>query len=57
MVRGDRIDNLRRLVIPPGDIGSDLGMPSLDLMVNRLSHIMEKSTALCENRIDSQLRG
>ena len=52
----DTVDDLIVLAVLLGKIRADLSVSSLDLMVNGLTDIVEKTCALCELHIYAKLR-
>ena len=51
----DSVYDLRALAITAGKISADNGMRSLNLVVNRLADIVEKTSALGKRRVETEL--
>ena len=53
-VPGDGVDDLGALVVPPGQVGADLGVSALDLVVHSLADIVQQAGAPRELAVQAQ---
>ena len=56
MVSLDRVDNRVALLILAGDINADLNVAAFDLVIERLTDIMQQTCSLAHGRIKTELR-
>ena len=52
----DGVDHVLVLAVLLRKIGADRHMRSLDLVINRLAHIVQQTAALCEHHVSADLR-
>ena len=56
VVRLDGVNHFRVFLEFFGDVNADGDMRALDLMVNGFADVVQQAGALCQRRIDAQLR-
>ncbi len=57
VVGGDGVHDLGREVVALRDLGADLGVRALDLVVDRLAHVVEQAAHLGRLHVEAQLGG